>query len=158
MHFLEWKVWYFDSNFTEVCPQGFNWQQASISSGNGLAPNRRQAIIWTNADPIHWSIYAALGRDESKILYWLESRNLREFLHLLSVPTVSFSTTKIYRNIRFVHRKLLFHGPQSDAPRMKDINRYPFLSRSQQPFMASFINKHERCQGVRHRLQRLQNY
>ena len=28
---------------------------------NGLAPNRRQAIIWTNADPIHWRIYAALG-------------------------------------------------------------------------------------------------
>ena len=22
------------------------------------------AIIWTNADPIHWRIYAALGRDE----------------------------------------------------------------------------------------------
>ena len=21
---------------------------------NGLAPNRRQAIIWINADPIHW--------------------------------------------------------------------------------------------------------
>ena len=28
---------------------------------NGLAPNRRQAVIWTNADPIHWRIYAALG-------------------------------------------------------------------------------------------------
>ena len=27
-------------------------------------PNRRQAIIWTNADPVHWRIYAALGRDE----------------------------------------------------------------------------------------------
>ena len=27
-------------------------------------PNRRQAIIWTNADPIHWHIYAALGGDE----------------------------------------------------------------------------------------------
>ena len=26
---------------------------------NGLA--RRQAIIWTNADLIHWRIYAALG-------------------------------------------------------------------------------------------------
>ena len=25
---------------------------------------RRQAIIWTNADPIHWRIYAALGGDE----------------------------------------------------------------------------------------------
>ena len=23
--------------------------------------NRRQAIIWTNADPIHWRIYEALG-------------------------------------------------------------------------------------------------
>ena len=29
----------------------------NISSENGVAPNRRQAIIWTNADPIHWSIY-----------------------------------------------------------------------------------------------------
>ena len=25
---------------------------------------RRQAIIWTNADPIHWRIYAALGGDQ----------------------------------------------------------------------------------------------
>ena len=25
---------------------------------------RRQAIIWTNADPVHWRIYAALGEDE----------------------------------------------------------------------------------------------
>ena len=24
----------------------------------------RQAIIWTDADPIHWLIYAALGGDE----------------------------------------------------------------------------------------------
>ena len=24
-------------------------------------PNKRQAIIWTNADPIHWRIDAALG-------------------------------------------------------------------------------------------------
>ena len=29
-------------------------------------PNRRQAIIWINADPIHWRIYAALGGDELK--------------------------------------------------------------------------------------------
>ena len=38
--------------------------------GNKLAldhiikPNRRQAITWTNADPIHWRIYEALGGDE----------------------------------------------------------------------------------------------
>ena len=33
-------------------------------SGNGLAPKSRQAITWTNDDPLHWRIYAALGGDE----------------------------------------------------------------------------------------------
>ena len=35
----------------------------NIGFDNGLAPNRRQAINWTNTNPIHWRIYAALGRD-----------------------------------------------------------------------------------------------
>ena len=34
-----------------------------------LASNRRQAIIWTNANPIYWRIYAALGGDE--LSHWL---------------------------------------------------------------------------------------
>ena len=34
---------------------------------NGLALKRRQAIIWTNADPIRWGIYAALGGDDFNI-------------------------------------------------------------------------------------------
>ena len=38
----------------------------SIGSGNGLVPNRRQAITWTNVEPVHWRIYAALGGDEFK--------------------------------------------------------------------------------------------
>ena len=29
-----------------------------------LVPNRCQAVIWTNTDPIHARIYAALGGDE----------------------------------------------------------------------------------------------
>ena len=32
-----------------------------IDLDNGLAPNRQQAIIWINADPIHRRINAALG-------------------------------------------------------------------------------------------------
>ena len=40
------------------------WQCISIGLVNGLASNRRQAIIWTNADPIHWRKYAALEGDE----------------------------------------------------------------------------------------------
>ena len=35
--------------------------KSNIASADGLAPNRRRAIIWTNADPVHWRIYAALG-------------------------------------------------------------------------------------------------
>ena len=35
-------------DFTEVCSQGSNYQYSSIGSENGLAPARRQAIIWTN--------------------------------------------------------------------------------------------------------------
>ena len=38
----------------------------SIGSGNGWAPNRWQAITWTNADPGGWRICAALGEDELK--------------------------------------------------------------------------------------------
>ena len=63
MHFCAWKVSYFDHNFTEVYSWGTNWQQPSIGLDNGLAPNRRQAIIWTNAYLIHWRIYAAIGGD-----------------------------------------------------------------------------------------------
>ena len=42
----------------------YNWWYVNIGSDNGFAPFRRQAIIWTNADPVHWRIYAALGGDE----------------------------------------------------------------------------------------------
>ena len=64
-HAFSWmKHLYFDYNFTDVCSQGSNWQSSSIGLDNGLAPNRWQAIIWTNADPINWRIYATLGGDE----------------------------------------------------------------------------------------------
>ena len=51
---------------------------------NGLAPNRRQAIIWTNAGLIHWRIYAALGGDELRIMGLTPScwaSLLKEMLH-----------------------------------------------------------------------------
>ena len=64
MHFREWKIFFFDWYFTEVRSYGSNWQYLSIGLDNGLAPNRWQAITWTNAEPIHCRIYAALGRDE----------------------------------------------------------------------------------------------
>ena len=45
----------------------FHWslkkkkKKSSIGLDNGLALNRWQVIIWTNADPIYERIYAALG-------------------------------------------------------------------------------------------------
>ena len=44
----------------KIVPKG------AIDDNQALA-NRRQAIIWTNADPIIWRIYAALGGDELRI-------------------------------------------------------------------------------------------
>ena len=43
---------------------GPNRQYVTIGSDNGLAPSRRQAIIWTSADSVHWRIIVALGGDE----------------------------------------------------------------------------------------------
>ena len=53
-----------DSNFTDACSSRSNWHYFGIGLDNGLAQYRRQAIIWTIADPIHWHEYAALGGDE----------------------------------------------------------------------------------------------
>ena len=39
-----------------------------LGSGNGLAPNRRQAITWTDADSVNQRIYAALGENSGKRL------------------------------------------------------------------------------------------
>ena len=54
-HFsFSWRVirhW----NFIGVCSL---W--SSIGLDNGLAPNRRQAIIWINADQVLWRTYATL--------------------------------------------------------------------------------------------------
>ena len=61
MHFHEWKVLYFDSNFNEVCLYESDWQYVSMGSGNGLAPNRQQAITWISDDPGHWRKYAVQG-------------------------------------------------------------------------------------------------
>ena len=62
MHFYDWRILYFHSNFTKVCFQGSNWQPVIIGSGNGLAPNRPQVITWANADTIHWHACGTRGR------------------------------------------------------------------------------------------------
>ena len=43
---------------------GSNLQNGGIGSDNGLAPNRRQAIIWINVGMFYWRIDASLGLNE----------------------------------------------------------------------------------------------
>ena len=50
--------------FTGICSLGSNWQYGSIGSDNGLAPNRWQAIIWSNDGMFYWCIHASLGPNE----------------------------------------------------------------------------------------------
>ena len=71
IHFLVWKSLCFNSNFSEVCHQGSNWQYDSIGSNNGLVLNKRQALServmdysvhlyptfslkWVNVELTHW--------------------------------------------------------------------------------------------------------
>ena len=48
MHFPECKLLYLDEKFIEICSPVSNWQYPSTGSDDGLAPVRRQAIIWTS--------------------------------------------------------------------------------------------------------------
>ena len=64
MHFLECYSMNFDCNLTDVCSWGSNLQYTSTASCNGLAPIRRQAIIWINDGQVCWRIYASLGLNE----------------------------------------------------------------------------------------------
>ena len=50
----------------------FDWQYLNFGSGNGWAPNRRQAITWASDGPVHCRIYAALGGDELILVYMFE--------------------------------------------------------------------------------------
>ena len=48
-------------------PIASNKRSSSTGSDDGLAPVRRQAIIWTNHGLVQWRIYASLGLSELKL-------------------------------------------------------------------------------------------
>ena len=72
-------------------------------------PNRRQAIILTNADSIHWCIYAALGGDElnamrlGKVLLTVMTHHLRGLFqykdHLLRYRNSHYKDKTVMRII-----------------------------------------------------------
>ena len=86
MHFREFWL-KFSLNF---CSYVSNWQYPSMGLDNGLVPNKRQAIVWANADPIHWRIYAAIGGDVLRHKVW-------EWLIRETWPRLIFLNNPIFR-------------------------------------------------------------
>ena len=92
------KGLYFGKNFTEVCPLWYYWWYFYIGLDNGWAPNRRQAIIWINADPKHGRIYAALG--EMSLVHVFIGQ-ISDISEVVNDPTMVWSTSGAwYRDVK----------------------------------------------------------
>ena len=68
-----------DWNFIEVGSQWFDWQQVGIGLGNGLVPNRWQAIARTTYHPVQRHIYVLLGLNGiiKTHCWWLEAVDIQ---------------------------------------------------------------------------------
>ena len=62
--FVNRNVWISIDISLKFIPKGSNWKYNSVSSDNGVAPTRRQAIIWTNDALVYWRIYLSLSLNE----------------------------------------------------------------------------------------------
>ena len=51
--------------------------KSPLCSGDGLAPNRRQAITWNSDDPVEWHIYASPGLNELIVTKCQHYNNMR---------------------------------------------------------------------------------
>ena len=65
MHFLVWPLLHFDTISLNFVPIG-SFKYNSIGSHNGLVPNRRQAISWTNDS----QVTVAYMRDSVSMILW----------------------------------------------------------------------------------------
>ena len=86
VHFIEWKLLWFYSNFTTICSQVFNSQYGSIGWDNGSVPYRRQTLISTNDGLVYWCILASLGLNElMNVMWYTHVYNMAKCLLILIV-------------------------------------------------------------------------
>ena len=89
--YLEWKCLHFNQNFTVFFSYGSCWLQASIGLGNGLAPNRKQAITWTNADQDSWCHMSSISLNSSPPrTKWPPFRRRHVQMHFLEWKYLNF--------------------------------------------------------------------
>ena len=90
MHFIGWEI-LFGKNIAEFYFWGSNCKQVSTGPGNGLAPNRQQAIIWTKAERVLWHHKASKGHNDLRFeLYLPEINELITNVEVSPTLAVSF--------------------------------------------------------------------
>ena len=67
--FYSQKIFVFDSTLSKICSLWFYWQYVTIGSSNGLAPNGRHAITWTNVNQGLCCHLTPLCHTELKVWY-----------------------------------------------------------------------------------------
>ena len=74
----------------------FHWLYVSIGSGNGLMPNKRQAIIWINDSLTYWLKYASLGLSELKFTLSFNCQDIQSITKSRVARSVLKSVAAIY--------------------------------------------------------------
>ena len=109
MQHLEWTLIHLVWNFTGMCSLGSNLYYTNIGSDNGLAPNRWQAIFWTNNALVYK--YASVDLDE--LSYWPQG-NLTVILKniifkyifkitiIIDIKTIELWPHKLFRNNNYL--------------------------------------------------------
>ena len=57
----QWRCSILNENFN-ACSQGSIWQEVIIGLGNGLVPNRQQAITWNSGDTVTHAYVSLSGK------------------------------------------------------------------------------------------------
>ena len=66
-----------------------------IGLNNSLTPNRRQAIIWINADPIHWCICGTWGR-------WVNNNRIKNVCEWQIIPVSAYNVNQLKSHFKAV--------------------------------------------------------
>ena len=121
--FSRMEILQFQFNFHWSLFIRFNWQYPSTGLDKGLASIRWQAIIWTNANPIDWHIYAALRRGELK--FKIKTFNtLRPRQNGRYFPCNIFKCIFLNENVWILSKislKFVPKGPINDIPALVKI-------------------------------------
>ena len=95
-----------------MCSVRSNWKYVSTGSDSDSAPNRRQAIFWSNVGTLHWRIYASLGLNEKLDfnLYTCIFLHQNEYLCSLMIPCLQKILPRMFLSLDLLWEYRIQHG------------------------------------------------